>query len=68
MQQSGQASRLAETHLLDFSGYLTGVKISVDFIEKLRDEKKFSGAEELAEQIKKDVARARKILSAEKNP
>jgi riboflavin kinase / FMN adenylyltransferase len=60
--------RLAETHILDFNGNLTGVKVSVDFIEKMRDEKKFSGAEELVEQIKKDVARAREILNAEKTP
>jgi riboflavin kinase / FMN adenylyltransferase len=58
--------RLAETFILDFSGDLTGKKVSVDFIEKLRDERKFSGPEELVEQIKKDVARAREILAAER--
>jgi riboflavin kinase / FMN adenylyltransferase len=59
--------RLAETNILDFSGEdLTGKKVTIDFIEKLRDEQKFSGPEELVEQIKKDVARAREILAAEK--
>ncbi|MBW1833626.1 MAG: riboflavin biosynthesis protein RibF, partial [Deltaproteobacteria bacterium] len=35
----------------------------VNFIDRLRDEKKFSNISELSEQIKKDIIKARKLLS-----
>ena len=47
-----------ETHLLDYSGNFSPKRIEVRFWRKLRDEKKFSGAEELKEQIAKDLAAA----------
>ncbi len=47
-----------ETHLLDYSGNFSPKKIEVRFWKRLRDEKKFSGAEELREQIAKDIATA----------
>jgi phosphoribosyl 1,2-cyclic phosphate phosphodiesterase len=47
-----------ETHLLDYSGNFSPQRIEVRFWKKLRDEKKFSGAEELKEQIAKDIAAA----------
>lgn len=53
----------AEVHLFDFSADIYGKKIKVDFIERLREEKKFSGLEELSSQIKKDVEKAKEILS-----
>lgn len=51
-----------ETFLLDYSGDLYGSDIRVHFVEKLRDEVKFSGVEQLKEQIARDSARAREIL------
>ena len=51
-----------ETHILDFSGYLVGETIRVNFIERLRDEKTFKSVEELAAQIKKDIIRARELF------
>jgi phosphoribosyl 1,2-cyclic phosphate phosphodiesterase len=48
-----------ETHLLDYAGEFTGKRIEVRFWKRLREEKKFAGAEELKEQIGKDIARAR---------
>ena len=53
-----------EVHLLDFNAEIYGRNIKVNFIRRLRDEKKFSGIPELSEQIQKDVASAREILSA----
>lgn len=53
-----------ETHIMDFDRDIYGKIIQVRFIERLRDEKTFSGPEELAIQIHKDVERARKILAA----
>jgi phosphoribosyl 1,2-cyclic phosphate phosphodiesterase len=47
-----------ETHLLDYSGNFAPKRMEVRFWKKLRDEKKFSGAEELKEQIAKDIATA----------
>jgi phosphoribosyl 1,2-cyclic phosphate phosphodiesterase len=47
-----------ETHLLDYSGNFTPPRIEVRFWKKLRDERKFGGAEELREQIAKDIRAA----------
>jgi len=52
-----------EVHILDFNHEIYGHKIRVNFIERLRDEIKFSSVEELSDQIHKDVERAREILS-----
>lgn len=51
-----------ETHLLDFEGDLYGQEIILHFIQRLRPEKRFASPEELAAQIKQDVAQARHIL------
>ena len=47
-----------ETHLLDYSGNFSPERIEVRFWKKLRDEKKFSDAAELKEQIANDIAAA----------
>ncbi|HXH68663.1 MAG TPA: bifunctional riboflavin kinase/FAD synthetase [Candidatus Limnocylindrales bacterium] len=47
-----------ETHLLEYSGNFSPKRIEVRFWKKLREEKKFAGAEELKAQIAKDIARA----------
>jgi len=47
-----------ETHLLDYSGNFTPRRIEVHFWKRLRAEKRFSGPEELKEQIAKDIVRA----------
>ncbi len=52
---------LAETHLFDFSGDLYGKEVRVEFFEFLRPEQKFSGIEELKEQIAKDAAASRQF-------
>jgi phosphoribosyl 1,2-cyclic phosphate phosphodiesterase len=52
-----------ETHLLDYSGNFAPKRIEVRFWKKLRDEKKFSGPEELRAQIAKDIARANSFFS-----
>jgi len=51
-----------ETHLLDFSGDLLGRIIKINFIMRLRDEKKFSGVEELIAQINLDIKQAKAIF------
>jgi len=52
-----------EAHILDFNGHLYGRKLSLSFIGRIRDEKKFAGPGPLVEQIKKDVDRTREILN-----
>ena len=52
---------LAETHILGFSGDLYGKSIKIEFMDFLREERKFSSLEELKAQIKKDVEKAKAI-------
>jgi riboflavin kinase/FMN adenylyltransferase len=47
-----------ETHLLEFDEDLYHEQIEVDFLERLRDEQKFDGPEQLADQIARDRAAA----------
>jgi len=46
---------LFETHILNFSKNLYHQKIRVEFLDFIRDEKKFSSIEELKKQIKIDI-------------
>lgn len=55
-----------ETHLLDFCENLYGKILTLQFIQKLRDEQKFSGIEAFLAQIEKDKETARKIFYDEK--
>jgi len=52
-----------EVHILDFDEDLYGKSIIVKFIERLRDEIKFSGVSELSQQIAQDCIQARNILT-----
>jgi riboflavin kinase/FMN adenylyltransferase len=47
-----------ETYLFDFDGDLYGDVLRVRFLHRLRDEKKFSGIDELKAQINRDSQRA----------
>jgi riboflavin kinase/FMN adenylyltransferase len=51
-----------EVHILDFTADIYGEKIRINFVKRLRDEIKFSGIEELKNQIPKDIDTARRIL------
>ncbi len=53
---------LLETHVFDWKGDAYGRLIEVEFVERLRGEKKFSGLEELRAAIESDANRARRIL------
>ncbi|GAF70003.1 unnamed protein product, partial [marine sediment metagenome] len=52
-----------EVHILDFNKNICGKKIRVNFIKRLRDEKKFSDISDLSKQIQNDIEKARGILS-----
>ena len=60
----GEREVTLETHLLDWDGDLYGKSIRVEFVSRLREEKKFSGPEELVRQIHLDIESGRKKLSA----
>ncbi len=51
-----------EVHILDFKEDIYGETIRVNFIKRIREEKKFSQISELADQIAKDIDVAREIL------
>ncbi len=51
---AGNNSPLFESHIFNFSENLYGKKIAVEFVDFIRDEKKFNSLEELKEQIQKD--------------
>ena len=46
---------ILEVHILDFDKDIYGEQIQVEFIKKIRNEKKFNSLDELKEQIKKDL-------------
>lgn len=54
---------LLETFVFNYSGNAYGKLVEVEFVEKLRDEKKFSGLVELKAAIDHDAATARMILA-----
>ena len=52
-----------EAYLLGFEGDLYGREVDVSFLQRIREEKRFSGVEELKTQILRDVEAARRITS-----
>lgn len=52
----------AETHMFDFEGDVYGKRITTEFIEFVRSEKKFSSIEEMAAQVRADIEKAKQIL------
>ncbi len=52
-----------EAHVLDESPELYNDRLEVEFIQRVREDRTFTGADDLARQIAKDCNAARKILS-----
>lgn len=64
------APPVVEAHLLDFApsdenGKLEGEQLRLEFVERLRDERRFDGPEALLKQIARDIHRARRLLGVE---
>jgi riboflavin kinase/FMN adenylyltransferase len=55
---------LIEAYILDFDGDLYGRRLQLDFLSRLRGERRFPSAEALVEQMRLDVERAREIAIA----
>ena len=60
VEQNGEIS--VEVHIFDFNGNLYETSISIDFIEKLRDERHFDSLEELQKQLMLDAALAQETI------
>lgn len=58
----GGTDRVVEAFILDGVPYLYGRQIRLAFIERIREERRFAGPDELVEQIGRDVETARSIL------
>ncbi len=52
-----------EVYIFGFQKNIYGKELEIQFIQKIRDEKKFTSLARLARQIKKDILRSKKILS-----
>jgi len=53
---------LIEAHIMDFSGNIYGQELTIELVDRLRDEMKFPGPEELKAQLSKDVELAKVLL------
>ncbi len=56
-------ARILEVHLFDFNGDLYGKHLRVEFVRRLRGEKRFANAQALIKQMDRDAARAREVLA-----
>jgi riboflavin kinase / FMN adenylyltransferase len=55
---------LIEAYLLDFDGDLYGEQLCIEFLERLRGERRFASPEALVEQMHRDVERTREVVAA----
>ncbi|GAA0722184.1 bifunctional riboflavin kinase/FAD synthetase [Dactylosporangium roseum] len=54
--------RRVEAFVLDFEGDLYGERVSLDFVDRLREQRTYTGVEPLIAQIDEDVAQTRQVL------
>ncbi len=59
----GQEALSMEIHILDFDQNIYGQDLKVHFVERIRDERKFSDVEDLKSQIFKDIEQGKEILN-----
>jgi riboflavin kinase/FMN adenylyltransferase len=62
VSRESEPSPSIETHVLDFDEDMYGKEISLEFMLRLRDERKFPDLGALVTQIRKDVSRARRYF------
>ncbi len=60
--EEGAASLSIETHVLDFDQDVYGKEANLEFLMRLRDERRFSGKAALVEQIQRDIGNARRYF------
>ena len=54
---------ILEVHILDWAGDIYGRYIRVEFLGKIREEKRFSSVEELADWIRRDIEEAKRFFA-----
>jgi riboflavin kinase / FMN adenylyltransferase len=59
----GDAAITIEVHVIGFDGDLYGQTLTVHFLERLRDEVRFTSVEQLVEQLRRDVAAAADVVA-----
>jgi riboflavin kinase/FMN adenylyltransferase len=59
----GGEHTVIEAHLFDFDDDIYGASVTLRFIERLRDQRKFESPDALTSQVRKDVAESKRILS-----
>jgi len=57
-----------EAHILNFSDQIYGKQVKLQFISRLRDEKKFGSVKELIQQVQKDISDAEEALRNDTTP
>lgn len=55
--------RKVEVHVLDFDGWLYDRELEVDFVDRLRDIRRYASVEELLVQMQRDVAATRQLAA-----
>ncbi|RME42840.1 MAG: bifunctional riboflavin kinase/FAD synthetase [Chloroflexi bacterium] len=60
--------RKVEVHIFDFQHNIYGRRLTLEFVRRLRDEKKFDSVEALVAQMDQDAANARAILASQPMP
>jgi len=63
---SDHSGKSIEVHIFDFSDDIYSRKIRLYFLDRIRDEKKFSGLEELKAQLVHDESAARELIEQNK--
>lgn len=58
----GENALSVEAHILDYKADLYGRDIRIHFVQRIRDERRFSGPQELVDRIREDVRLGRQIL------
>jgi len=59
----GEDRLVVEVHVLDFAGDLTGRRFAFEPVERIREERKFSGVNELIAAVHRDIEAARSRLA-----
>jgi len=59
----GGTKPAVEVHLIGFTGSLYGATLDVDFLERLRETRRFDSGEQLASQLRADVDRAARVVA-----
>ncbi len=59
---SDNAKTVLEVHLFDYDGDAYGKRVCVEFVQKIRDEEKFSNYAALIKKMKEDIKIAKQIL------